>query len=578
MPNNQLDALITEARDQSIQERATRQEVFGSNVIRIEYLAAANDIIAPWWSTTRDRQLRQFWKKVDYLAGAIFNMTSKMSAIPVKIVPRDISIKAHVEQADRMTEAISNAAEFGDGWVTFYSRWVEELNTQDNGAFGEVIGFGRPDGPIIGQPLSFAHLDSFRCVRTGSAEFSVVYQDTDGALYKLHYTRVIYASQMSSPIAEMFGVGYCAVSRCVNISQHLLDILIYQQEKLGSRPLREIILTTGGLDPQDMMRAFEKTEEKMDALGLRRYAKMIIGGSATLPEADIKRYPLTTTPDGFDYETDLTLGMAAIALALGMDARELFPQMGVGATRADALIQHLKQRGKGPGQIMQTTEKQFDAKFLPPHLRTRFDYQDDAEDRQIADIRKVRADRRLQDTTTGSMSPRILREQMFQDGDIDASQFERMELEDGRLSDGTSVLALFYKRSGDYTQYLDLEVDDPLDIEGNNADTLLKTIHEKQREALKTLANDTSLSKKDTARQAIAALIHLEKRYQTMNLLGEPLDQIPAKPPGQGGEVDPRLRTTDNLSPSARSGNDRQVRDAQAEATRGHPTDDRVAA
>ena len=62
-------------------------------------------------------------------------------------------------------------------------------------------------------------------------------------------------------------------------------------------------------------------------------------------------------PDGFDEQTSILYGMAAIALAFGVDARELFPAMSAGATRADALLQHLKQRGKGPGQILQMTEQ-----------------------------------------------------------------------------------------------------------------------------------------------------------------------------------------------------------------------------
>ncbi len=88
---------------------------------------------------------------------------------------------------------------------------------------------------------------------------------------------------------------------------------------------------------------------------MSRYSKIAVVGSASLPEASLTMTDLAGLPDNFDERTSMELGMATIALAFGMDARELFPSLTSGSTRADALIQHLKQRGKGPGQIVQLT-------------------------------------------------------------------------------------------------------------------------------------------------------------------------------------------------------------------------------
>ena len=157
-------------------------------------------------------------------------------------------------------------------------------------------------------------------------------------------------------------------------------------ENLGSRPHREVIITKGGLDPHDIQTAFKIAEGSMDAQGLRRYSKVVVAGSQTLPEADIAKYELSQLPKGFDETTFITMGMATIALAFGTDARELFPALTAGATRADALLQHLKQRGKGPGQILQLTERLMNFKFIPPHLKFMTDFQDDAQDQQEAEI------------------------------------------------------------------------------------------------------------------------------------------------------------------------------------------------
>lgn len=565
-----LTGVIEESRSLSIQERGKPSGISGglSNVLTVPAIASAGQIIPPWWSTSRDKSLRNFWKRSDHLSGALYSMTSKMTAIPHKVVARDTSIKAHVEEAEIMTNVIQAAVEYGNGWVDFYSKFTEDLLCQDNGAFAEIIGPGPKNGPIVGRPVSVAHLDSSRCQRTGNSVYPVIYVDTDNKRYKLHYTRVMYTSQMTSPSAEMFGVGFCATSRCIAVAQTLIDILTYKMEKLGSRPHRELIITQGGLDPKDLQSAFILAESQMDSFGLTRYAKIVIGGSATMPEGKVQQVPLAELPDGFDEQSSITLGMATIALAFGVDARELFPAMTAGATRADALLQHIKQRGKGPGQILQVTEQLFNFKFLPMHLKFEFDFQDDAQDRQIAEIRKVRADRRVQDVASGAVNERTMRENMFTDGDINQSQFERMEMEAGRLPDGTPITSLFYKTNSDSSKYLDLGVDDPLDTDANEAEAMIKKIKKAEREAQAGMVNAISQDGKWAAMRAYYALVALEMEYmavQEQEMMEEQAElaaeagiapQGAQGKPGQGNGkptpnyVDPRTRKIDLTSPS----------------------------
>jgi hypothetical protein len=541
--------VIDQSRDLSIQERADpEREAEGAGTHLVRWLAKGSALIAPWWSQRRDQQLREFWKKSDHLSGALYNMTSKMTAIPNRIEPRDPSIKAHVEQAKLLTNVLHQASDLGNGWVEFYSKWVEDLLTQDNGAFAEIIGGGSVSGPILGRALSVAHLDAWRCTRTGHGIYPVIYMDTDGKRYKLHWTRVLYTSQMSSPIAEMYGVGVSAVSRCINIAQNMIDIVTYKQEKMGSRPHREVILTQGGLDPGDLTNAFLVAASRMDADNLSRYSKIIIAGSSTLPEADAKQLDLASLPDGFDEQTNIVYGMAAIALALGVDARELFPAMTAGATRADALVQHLKQRGKGPGQILQVTEQLFNFKVLPPHMVLSYDYQDDAADRQSAEIKQIRANTRVQDLATGTMPERAIREIMFANGDIDQSQFERMELESGRLPDGTPTVALFYAKNDRASTYLDLGVADPLDIEGNDPDKMLEKIQERRKDVLSDMINATGEETRWATLKAKSALDQLAFRYKYPEIDLE-LQSMPDKP--QANYIDPRTRNMNVSVPQA---------------------------
>lgn len=561
-----MSAIIEQSRTQSIQRQPDyRDQAGGLNVV---WLARAGLQISPWWSPQRDTELGNFWKKPDHLAGSVYTLEARMTSIPFRIEARDPSISEHVKQAEQLTRVLEDTPQYGEGWGTFYSKFIEDYLTCDNGAFAEVIGMGSKTGPVTGRPLTVAHLDSSRCTRTGNAEYPVLFRDTDGKLYKLHYTRVMFAAQMSSPKKEMLGVGLCCVSRCVNVAQTLLDILTYKQEKLGSRPHRAILITKGGLDPNDIRSAFQLAESATDSQGFARYSKIVVAGSSSLPESALDIVELSELPDGFNEETSTIMGMATIALAFGVDARELFPAMQSGATRAEALLQHLKQRGKGPGQIIQTTEMLFNQKWLPSHLVMVFDFQDDAQDRQIADIRKVRADRRVQDNTTGAMNSRLMREQMVETGDLNRSQFERLELVDGRLPDGMSVLSLFYSRDPVMKKYLNVGAQDPLDVEANEPEAIFEMVQERLTEINEDMVNTHNSELRYKGMQAQSALIYLRQHYlDPINTLPNTMGYAQAQPPqmmqaqagqqpqgeggtGKGNRVDKRLRTQNLMFPN----------------------------
>lgn len=501
--------------------------------------------IPPWWSPARDSELRKFWKRSDHLAGAVYTMEARMTAITKKVVPLDPSNRVHLAQAEFMTELLDQTPEYGEGWTAFYSKFVEELLTQDNGVFVEIIGDGPKDGPIIGPPLSVAILDSSHCQRTGNVKFPVVFMDEHGERHKLHRSRVMFTSQMSSPDYSMMGVGFCACSRVINVAQTLLDILVYKQEKLGSRPHQALLITKGGLDPHDVESAFMAAESAMDSQGLSRYSKVVLAGSSTIMDADIKEITFNQMPEGFDEFNSITLGIAAIALGFGVDARELFPALGGGATRADAMLSHLKQRGKSPGQIIDITEKLFNQKFLPSHLKLTFDFQDDAQDRQSAEIGKIRQEKWNYAITNGSLNTRVIREQMLAAGDLDRSQFERLELEDGRLPDGTEILNLFYSENENLRNYLSLGVSNPCDVLNNDVIAMTNKITDKKKVASTDMINATNDIEKWWPRISLYALDALDKLYNP---------PMPVLPNGVAGPLsDQRTRT---VNPNAPKGNE----------------------
>ncbi len=534
---------IVRTIEESVQEPPIGEEIAGRSIAFLFHnLAHDGTLVSPWWSTTRDIDLRALWKKVDYLSGAVYAVESFMTTIPFRIEARDKAIRAHNDMATKFQVMLENGSEFGQGWENFYSKWVEDLFTQDNGSYFEIIGAGDPTGPILGMPVGIKHMDASKCQRTGNPEFPVIYTSRKGSIHKMHYTRIAISSQMPSPVEDMYGVGFCAVSRVINIAINLYDILIYKQEKLGSRPARNLMITQGGLDPETLREAFAVSNEAMDSMNLSRFSKSIVVGSSDHPEANISQIDIASLPDGFDERTSTELGVAAIALGFGIDARELFPALSSGATKADALLSHVKSRGKAKGQTLEETKRIFEQKVLPPTLQMIFDFQDDVQDQQVADLKKVRSERHQIDLTAETIDVRTAREQMLTDGDIDRAQFARLEMEDGRLEDGTSILVLFSTK--EFEKFLNLGVPDPINIEANDAMVMVDIIQDKIAELITDMGREGNSMVRKRMKEAIGALQFLRSEYEGEGEEFEESEEFPSEELVGGAIADDELIPT----------------------------------
>jgi len=210
---------IQQLQDNTIQARYRNNRLFGVQGGNIfGYLVKSGELIPPWWSRRRDKELERFTINSDQMKSSIYKVTTKLQSIRPIVEPRDTSIKAHRKQAEHYQSSLIELSDMGGGYNQFLSKYLWDYFTKDNGAFAEVIGDGATDGPIQGPALGLNSLDSTRCQRTSNPEFPVIYTDTDGNKYKLHYTRVIFTASQPSTRAEMYGVGLCWVSRAINIA------------------------------------------------------------------------------------------------------------------------------------------------------------------------------------------------------------------------------------------------------------------------------------------------------------------------------------------------------------------------
>lgn len=483
-------------------------DMIGVPILR--WMSRASDDIPPWWSFSRDIKLREFWKNASHLATIMYTAQTLLVGAPLRIEAKDASVTSHVDQAELLTDVLMNVSEFGDTLYVAKRKFVEDYLGTDNGGFMEVIGAGPPDGPIEGLPIAVRHLDSWNCWRTSSHEFPVVYHDPyDGKAYKLHRTRVIYMSQMTSPIAQMNGVGFCAVSRAIQFARHLYDIYIHKQEKLGSRPISTILVGAGFKGGQ-IMKAVQVAQMAMNNQGLTRYSRAVGIGS---DNTDATITPLTLNNfDPFDEETSVSLAVYGLAASFGIPIQEVWPAAGGRSGKAGD-HQESRQRGKLPAEFNSELELQLGQKYLPPYLKAVHDYRDDYQDERRAVNQDIRARNRERDLSDGSITVQTSRQQMVDAGDITRWQYMQMELESGRLADGRTVGVLFYATDKVIRTALDLGVENPTSVFENDKAEMLLRIDEARSRALAELASASAGRNRDKYTMCIAALDWLEKKY-----------------------------------------------------------------
>lgn len=511
---------VEQAAEQSVQPRAQDKRLYGQAGI-LHYLSAGSYRVAPWWSPQRDLDLDAFWKDSDEVSGALALLSAKVTTVPVQVQPRDTRLTQHVRDAEKFNIILNEEAEFGRGWIHMLSKWLLDYWLSDNGAFLEVIGPGDPTGPIEGQPTGIAHLDSHRVQRTGNQEFPALYRRPDGGHVKLHRSRIVMLSDMPSPREEMFGVGFCALSRAIHHAQHLMDLATYKEEKLGSRPKRGILVGKN-IATDTILDAMAIADESMDSRNLSIYSQLAVLGN--LPaDADLSVLDLVGLPDGFDEDTSNRLGMFTLALAFGVPIRWIWPASVSGATKADAMYQHIAGLGGGIGRILSMLtlalggdprgSRHAIGKFLPPHLKLVFDFQDDEQDDQRATIAGKRAGTLKTQLEVGLLDMRAAREHALAAGDLTQAQFDRLELADGRLPDGSDVIGLFHVDDEPFMTWLDLGVDSPLSVSANDALTMLSEIDRAAVNVQDVVANTNNIAVKSQAEQALAALSKLKELY-----------------------------------------------------------------
>lgn len=383
-------------------------------------MASVADQIVAWGRNVlaRDKQLREFWPTESYLAGGLVNVSFRNAAY-------DWEIQGPSETVIQAVTEMMQAAQAGDsfGWVPFMNKLSEDLYSQDNGAFVEIIRdpgmdatskFKGPMAPVIG----IAHLDAGQCRRTGNVETPVLYEDRDGRLHKLQWYEVIPLSDYPSSIERMNGVGVCAVSRALRLAQIIKSIAVFKDEKVSGRHYKAIHLV-GGIQRTELADAIKRGSEDADNKGLTRYMDPIVLASLD-PEKPVSTATLdfASLPDGFNYDQEMQWYIAGLALDFGVDYQEFAPLPGgnIGSS-SQSIMLHKKSSGKGPRVFMRTLIEAFkNYGIVPRGYNMVFNDRNEQEELEKQEIRTKATEEAVMAVRSGILTPQAARDDLVRRG------------------------------------------------------------------------------------------------------------------------------------------------------------------
>lgn len=327
----------------------------------IGWVTEARDVEPPYIvdSRMRDTWLADFWRREPHLAGVV----SSVNSIDAN---RGWHLTGGRNQVSRFTD-ILRYAEDGAGWRQYISLQSTAYYTSDIGALTET-GRDGANGPL----RDLYHLDSTRCYLTGDRRTPLRYDKTKEPWTHDDFFRLV---SMRNIREEFHGLGFCAVSRVLDMSKIMLAVYNHELESLGAKAPKGLLLLQN-IGEGQWQEAMKSRDAAMDSDMRKYYNAVAVIAQMGMDSIDAKLIALSQLPDGFDIEVFTNLLMYAYALCFGYDPIEFWPvlagQLGRGR---ETDIQHRKGTGKGGMNFMLAFQDQLQQQ-LPDTLDFQFEQRD----------------------------------------------------------------------------------------------------------------------------------------------------------------------------------------------------------
>ena len=334
----------------------------------------------PYSSDSRQRSkwLDKFWRQEPYLAGVI------NSVIQIDR-NRGWSLVGGRNQVLRFQSVLHNwQVQPGQAsWRDGVGAASLAFHTQDIGALVE-IGRQFKDGPMAG----LFHLDPTRCTLRSNPDEPVYYYPSQGKIVHFTPTDYIRMTSMTSLDETFNGLGYSALSRCMDLAVILTAVWRHEQERLFARAPKGLLLLKG-INEEQWKNAMAASDVELTGNEQEWYGAVAVLATSGDADIDAKLMALSELPTGFDQEKFTNLMMYGYAVAFGYDAREFWPvsQGSLGSGR-ESDIQHRTATGKGGKEFWMGLQEQIQNQ-LPPTIH--FEPEERDADAELADAQLAQA-------------------------------------------------------------------------------------------------------------------------------------------------------------------------------------------
>lgn len=286
-------------------------------------------------SRKRDGWLAQLWKKEPHISGVINQVISidKNRGWTLTGPKRQVNIY----------NQILRDSEDGLGWREFMSMVAQDYYTSD---LGSVVEMGREGkrGPL----RALYHTDPTLCRLTGNRDFPLYYYSAVRAEGQQWESNDFFnVHSMPSSQENYNRLGFCALSRAVNLVNLLMAVYQYDQEQLGARAPKGLLLMQN-ISQTQWDEAMATRDVKLDQQEMQYFGGVAVLCQEGLDQMDAKLIALSQLPDGFDRKTVTDQIMFGFALIFGYSADEFWPvQFGALGRSRETEIHHLRAANKG---------------------------------------------------------------------------------------------------------------------------------------------------------------------------------------------------------------------------------------
>jgi len=337
--------------------------------------------LPPHGDPTRDLSLAEFWKGEPILAGAVYSMAAKMTSLSWTVI-------GGADRAGYFANLLARSVSMdGYDWGAFISATAQDFYTTDRGAFWETPRNGHR---IIGELADLGHIDALQCAMTGNSRQPIFYlSDVTSQSRFFRPGEYIHFSSLPSPREKHFGMGYCACSRAWRAAKLLMGLHDYDEEKLSNLP-PEGVAAVSGLTMEEFQDALEHWKVSRERAGSLTFPQVLwLLGSQPGSKVEVDFAGFSQIPESFERSVVIEQYINTLALDFGVDAREFWPvSTSTLGTASESEIQHMKAKGKGPGEFVSVVERKVNGE-MEDGVEFSFDTKDIAEDKQAADIAKT---------------------------------------------------------------------------------------------------------------------------------------------------------------------------------------------